>query len=91
MKNAHARNYVRPLSRGGFNCQGVPLGLVNYMNLNRSRRLPKAPVVHTDLMGGLIPVLWDRLALTPMRSIVQPWWGATRGFFTIYADSWRRY
>ena len=87
MKHAHTKSYVRPLSKGGFNCQGVPLGLVNYMNLNRSQCMPSTPVEHMDLeTGTLVPVVWELLALTPPR----PNFG-TKGFFTMYLDSWQRY
>jgi hypothetical protein len=86
MKRAHTKPYVRPLSKGGHNCQGVPLGLVNYMNLNRSKSMPNEPIQHLADNGSLVSVLWDCLSLT----LPEPRFGS-RGFFTMYTDTWSRY
>jgi hypothetical protein len=87
--NTRARTYIRPLAQGGRNSQGVPIGLVNYMNLNRSQHMPEEPLLHYDTEGGtepLIEVVWNQLALSRPE---EP--NRVRGFFTMYLDTWRNY
>lgn len=88
LPNTRARTYIQPLSQGGTNAQGVPIGMVNYMNLNRAKNIPEDPLMHFDLEGStkLVEVVWNNLSLTKP---TEP--NRVRGFFTMYLDTWRNY
>ncbi len=83
---------LHSLSTGSTNTQGVPLGLVNWMCLNRIQ----GPVIESepiqiagppDLTFGyqLSVILWADLALT-IRGV-----SGMKGFLTINALDWRRH
>ncbi len=88
---------LHKLNQGGVNAQGVPLGLVNYMCLNRRASMPRrkrctyelTEVPNLSRYSGVdiwrSPVLWADLALTQRGKF------GGQGFVTINRFEWRRH
>lgn len=87
---------LHKLAESGLNVQGVPMGLVNWMCLNRSKTAPLGldrtditliPVCDASRIssGFVSPVLWADLALSRPRTF------GNRGFLTINLYNWRRH
>ena len=90
---------LHKLASGGLNAQGVPMGLVNYMCMNRNQKVSNrhdgvwVPEVrvrpprfrHLDMQARGAPILWADLSLT--RRDKPP----IRGFLTINRFEWERH